>query len=92
MPKLTIEQPHTLSPAEVRQRLDALRARLSTKYGIDAEWKSDTRATFKRSGASGTISVEPNRVVIDVDLSFMLAPMKGQVESRIRDELVRALA
>jgi putative polyhydroxyalkanoate system protein len=92
MPKLHIEHPHSLEPAEVKQRLDSLSARLAQKYGIDAQWKSDTEATFKRTGASGTIRCHPDKVAIDVDLSFALTPMKGQVESRIRDELSRALA
>jgi putative polyhydroxyalkanoate system protein len=92
MPKLTIEHAHSLEPAEAKQRLDALAERLSAKYGIDAKWKSPTEATFKRSGASGTISVRPGKVVIDVDLSLVLSPMKSQVESRIRNELEKALA
>ena len=92
MPKFTIEHPHALPPTDVKQRLDKLSERLSSKYGIDAKWSSDTRASFSRTGASGTISCEPSKVVVFVDLSFALTPMKGQIEGRIRDELVRALS
>lgn len=92
MPKFKIEHRHSLPADEVRQRLDVLSERLSTKYGIDAKWKSDTEATFKRTGAAGAIHVEPEKVVVDVDLSFMLAPMKDKVEERIRGELQKALA
>jgi putative polyhydroxyalkanoate system protein len=91
MPKLTIEQSHSLDPAVVRQRLDALRARLAEKYGIDAAWKSDTEATFKRTGASGSIHCHAGKVVITVDLSFALSPLKGKVETRIREELASVL-
>src|SRR5436190_266172 len=92
MPKLTIEQSHGLDPAAARQRLDALSARLADRYGIRSTWRSPTEATFDRIGASGTISVRPGKVVIQVDLSFALTPLKGKVESRIRDELAAALA
>jgi putative polyhydroxyalkanoate system protein len=92
MPKFTIEHPHSLPATEVKQRLDKLSERLSTKYGIDAKWSSDTRATFNRAGASGSIVCEPNKVSVNVDLTFMLSAMKGQIESRIRDELAKALA
>jgi putative polyhydroxyalkanoate system protein len=92
MPKFSIEHPHKLPPTDVKQRLDQLSARLSSKYGIDAKWSSDTRATFSRTGASGSIVVEPSKVTVHVDLSFALTPMKSQVESRIRDELAKALA
>jgi putative polyhydroxyalkanoate system protein len=91
MPKLTIEQTHSLDPATVRERLDALNERLAAKYGLDAKWHSDTEATFKRTGASGSISCHPDRVVILVELSFALAPVKGRVEARIREELATVL-
>ncbi len=92
MPKLTIEHRHELEPKAVRERLDALNARLAAKYGIDAIWKSETEATFKRVGASGSISCPPGKVVIIVHLSFALTPLKSKVENRIREELVKALA
>ena len=92
MPKFTIEHPHTLSPADVKARLDKLNHRLSTKYGIDSQWKSPTEATFKRTGASGSITCHPGKVVVAVDLSMLLGPMKSEVESRIRRELEKALA
>src|SRR5438445_8166886 len=92
MAKVTIEHPHTLSHDEVKKRLDTLNGRLSSKYGIDATWKSDTQATFKGMGASGTIQCHPDKVVVNVQLSLLLSPVKSKVESRIRQELATALA
>lgn len=92
MPKLTIEQAHALDPATVKGRLDTLSARLAEKYGIRAVWNTDTHATFDRTGASGSINVSTDRVLIQVDLSFALTPLRGKVEGRIKEELARALA
>ena len=92
MPKVVIEHPHALDAVEVRKRLDTLSEKLSSKYGIDAHWKNDTEATFKRTGASGSIVCHPGKVVVHVDLSIMLSPMKGQVETRIKSELEKVLA
>jgi putative polyhydroxyalkanoate system protein len=92
MPKLAIEHRHNLAPDIVRERLKALQARLSEKYGLSASWISEKEATIKGTGASGTIRCEPERVVVNVDLSFALTPLKGQVEQRIRHELERALS
>jgi putative polyhydroxyalkanoate system protein len=92
MPKFTIEHKHDLPHATVRERLEALNARLAEKYGIDAKWRTDTEATFKRTGAAGTISCQPNCVAIHVDLSFALTPLRGKIETRIREELVAVLA
>ena len=71
--------------------LDTLNEKLSTKYGIEATWKSPTEATFKRTGATGSITCHANKVVVAVDLSMLLSPMKGEVESRIRRELDKVL-
>ncbi len=92
MPKFTVSQPHALPADEVRKRLDTLRDRLSTKYGIDAQWKTATEAVFDRTGASGTIQCFPDKVEVSVDLSFFLGAMKDQIESRIRTELQKVLA
>ena len=87
MPKLTVEHSHTLAAAEVRTRLDALTAQLADKYEIEAKWSSDTHATFRRAGATGSITCDAGRIVVVVDLAFVLWPLKGTVESRIREEL-----
>ena len=92
MPKFTIERPHSLPAAELHARLDKLNQKLATKYGIDARWKSATEATFKRTGATGSITCHPNKVVVAVDLSMLLGPVKSEVESRIRNELDRVLS
>lgn len=92
MPKVTVEQTHALSQDEVKKRLDAMNERLSAKFGLDARWTSDTQATFKQTGASGSIHCAPGRVVVMVDLSFALTLMKSRIEIRIRDELGKALA
>ena len=92
MPKFTIEQRHTLGPSEARQRLDGLCARLAEKYGLEAKWKSDQEAVIKGSGATGNILCRADGVALTVDLSFMLAPLRDRIESRIRRELSACLA
>lgn len=92
MPKMTIEQCHALEPATVRQHLEGLQTRLAEKYGLTVSWTSNTEATIKRTGASGTIRCEPQKVVVNLDLSFALTPLKGTIEQRIRQELTQALA
>ena len=92
MPKLTIEQSHRLPPTEVRSRLDVLQAKLAEKYGIHGTWVSDTEAQIKRTGASGTIKCFAEKVVVQLDLSFALTPLKSKVENRVREELARCLS
>ena len=91
MPKLTIEQPHALDSGAVKQRLDQLNHSLATKYGVDSRWTSSTMVAFSRTGASGTVEVQAGKVVVKVDLAFVLSPVKDKVQARIQEELKKAL-
>jgi len=92
MPKVTIDQPHSLSLPEVKQRLQGLQDKLAAKYGVDARWTSDTESQLKGTGFTGRISCADGRVSVLIDLSFALTPIKGKIEERVRQELKNALA
>ena len=92
MAKLNIEQAHALPLDEVKKRLQELADRLSAKYGIDAKWTNEREATLKRTGVSGTITLDDTKVAVFLDLSFALLPMKGKIQERITRELKSALA
>jgi|GEM_PF-2643696 len=92
MPKLTIEHPHKLPLDEVKRRLEELAARLSAKYNVDAKWTSPTEATVKRTGVSGKITLADSKVIVFLDLTFLLAPIKDKVDARVRQELSNVLA
>jgi len=87
MPKLEITQSHTVTAEEAKQKLDTLSKDLSDKYGLTSKWVSETEAKVERSGASGTIKIEQGFVRVNLDLSFALTPIKGTVETKIKDEL-----
>lgn len=89
MPKLEITQSHKVSAEEAKKRLDTLSQELSEKYGLSSTWKSDTQAEVKRTGATGTINIEPSQVRVNLDLSFVLSPMKDTIEKKIKDELAK---
>ncbi len=92
MAKLSIEQGHALPLPEVKRRLQELADRLSTKYGIEAQWTSDREASLKRTGVTGKINISDDKVAVLLDLSFALLPVKGKIEERITRELKSALA
>jgi putative polyhydroxyalkanoate system protein len=89
MPKLQITQSHSVTADEAKKRIQTLATELSDKYGLSSEWKSDTQAEVKRTGATGLISIEPNQVKVALDLSFVLSPMKDKIEGKIKEELQR---
>jgi putative polyhydroxyalkanoate system protein len=92
MPKLEITHPHKDTAAAAKAKLDKLNQELSSKYGLTSKWVSDTEAKVERTGASGTIKIEPSLVRVALDLSFALSPIKGKVEEKIKEELAKLFA
>jgi len=89
MPKFEVTQPHNLTAEEARKRIETLNAQLGDQYGLTSSWNSDTEATVKRTGASGLIRIEPTRVVVSLDLSWVLSAAKDKIEQKIKSELER---
>ncbi len=87
MPKVNIEQAHNVPATDAKKRLDTLSQDLSDKYGLTVKWLTDTEAKIERTGVTGIIKIEAQRVLLNLDLSFALTPLKGKIETRIRDEL-----
>ena len=87
MPKIQIKQSHKVTAAEAKTKLEALSRDLSDKYGLTSKWASDTEAKVERTGATGTIKIEPTQVKVNLDLSFALTPIKSTVEAKIQNEL-----
>jgi putative polyhydroxyalkanoate system protein len=91
MPKLTIDHAHSLPIDEVKRRLEDLASRLAAKYSVDASWVTPTEAQVKRTGVSGKITITDAKVSVFLDLAFVLTPLKGKVEQRVKDELKKTL-
>jgi len=91
MPKLEIQQSHSLPLDEVKLRLQKLQDELAAKYGVSAGWVSDREAEVKRTGVTGKITCDESQVRIVLDLSFALTPLKSKIENRIKEKLAAAL-
>lgn len=92
MPKIHVEQPHSMEISEVHEKMDCTLKGLAEKYDIDINWKNDREVTLKRSGLKGSAEIQDKRVTVDLNLSFVLAPMKGKIESRLKEKLQKELS
>jgi putative polyhydroxyalkanoate system protein len=92
MPKIHLEHPHSLELSEVRKRMERSLEELSSKYDVKTTWKDDRNVDLKRSGLKGFAKIEDDSVVVELDLSFVLAPMKGKIEQRLKDKLAKELS
>jgi putative polyhydroxyalkanoate system protein len=87
MPRIDITQRIAVPPEEARRRLERLQAELEERFGLVPTWTSPTEAAVSRSGAGGTLRIEPSQVRVHIDLSFALTPLRGRIESEIRRRL-----
>jgi putative polyhydroxyalkanoate system protein len=91
MATIDIRRSHSLSMDVVRTRAEELAKDMATKLGIRWRWDGD-RIEFDApsgmaKGASGAVIVDGANVRVEVDLPFLLRPMKGTVESKINSKL-----
>ena len=91
MPNIHLKQHHALSKDEIRKRVEAVAKDLKKKYDMDYSWDGD-RVQFKRSGASGLLSLGSDFVEVDIKLGMLLAPLKGKIEDTLRRDIQTKLA
>lgn len=90
MSQIRIEQNHSMATDDVRREVEALAMKLQERFGAQTQWRDDV-LEFSGSGISGSIQVEPERVVVEADLGFMFAIMQGPIEEQIRRVLSERL-
>ena len=92
MPKIEINQKHSLSIEETRKRLDSLLAQFSAKYGFNLDWENDSRAKVSGSGVKGFTQLSDGNVQISLDLPLLLSPLKKKIQEGITAELQKVLS
>ena len=64
---------------------------LTVTWFFGAHWEGDT-LHFSRTGASGTITLDPERLEIQVELGLLLRPFTNAVEQSVNEYLDEYLA
>lgn len=82
MSTIHAEHRHTLSPEEAHKRVEEYIAHIAEKIKAEIKWSGDT-ATFKGTGFSGTARIGKDVIIMDIDLSLLLRPLKGTIEERM---------
>lgn len=90
MANIHIKQQHNLAHDEARKRVEEIARDLKKKLNTDYAWKGES-LRFKRSGASGSIDLSDEFIELNIKLGMLLAPMKGKIESAIKEKLELAL-
>jgi len=87
MPKFAVDIPHTLSPDEVKKRLEGATAKLESKYGATCAWVGDRMLKVTRKGLDADVAIEDTRVHVDMSLGLLLTPVAGAIKAGLTKEL-----
>ncbi len=87
MPKFEVDIPHSLAPDEAKQRIAGATGKLEQQYGATCTWKGERELLVSRKGLDALVSIEPQRVHIDLNLGFLLVPLANAIKGGITKEL-----
>jgi putative polyhydroxyalkanoate system protein len=82
--QISISHKHAQPESTVRAALDELMVQLKEDYQIVSVWQG-SHINFHRSGASGTLTIHPHRLEVDIKLSMMLSMFEKKIRSAITD-------
>ncbi len=83
MATIRMHRKHSLGVAKGKKAVDKVAKHIRDKFEIEAQWNRNT-LEFSRSGVEGEIVVEVDSVTVHADISWLLLPIKGAIESEIR--------
>jgi len=86
MPTISITRRHKLNHKKARAAAESIAKDLHRRFELAYEWDGDN-VSFERAGLSGNMRVGKSDVRLDVQLSFLLTPLKGPIEREIQKEL-----
>jgi putative polyhydroxyalkanoate system protein len=87
MPKFEVDIPHTLTAEAAKERIAEATPKLEQQYGATCTWKGDKELLVSRKGLDARVSIEPERVHIDLNLGFLLVPLANAIKGGIAKEL-----
>jgi putative polyhydroxyalkanoate system protein len=87
MPKFEVDIPHSLSVAAAKERIATATPKLEQQYGATCKWEGDNQLVVSRKGLDARVSIEPERVHIDLNLGFLLVPLANAIKGGITKEL-----
>ena len=91
MATVDISKKHALPTSDAKVKAEELAKSMEQKLGIRWRWEGEV-ITFdapsgKAKGSTGKVSISGQDVRVEIDLPFLLRPLKGMVESKVREKL-----
>jgi len=83
MPGIDIRHPHSMTLPKARKAVEEVADKLAERFDLEYDWDGDT-LNFNRTGVDGKIALSPQQLHVTAQLGFLLATLKGPIESEIK--------
>ena len=87
---IAIRRSHRLSLDQATTVAATVASELQAKYGIESQWQNSA-LHFTGHGVSGTLSLSPGLLSLDVKLGFLMAPFRHSISAAIERKLDKEL-
>jgi len=91
MATIEVRKAHSLTREAARAKAEEFARGLAEKLSLEWHWAGDSVLFEAREGmakgAKGAVVVGDREIEVSVDLPLLLRPLKGKVESKIREKL-----
>jgi len=79
---IVIHRPHQKPHDEARKLAEHVATQMAAEFGMKWRWDGDV-LHFERTGVSGSLTVVPAEIVVQVKLGFLLSAMQPKIEQEI---------
>jgi putative polyhydroxyalkanoate system protein len=90
MATISIARKHALSHKKAKDVAEKIAKDLEKRFELDYAWSGD-HVDFERPGVSGRMLVGKDKIALDVNLGWLLTPLKPAIEREITAQLDKLL-
>jgi putative polyhydroxyalkanoate system protein len=90
MATISIARKHALSHKKAKDVAEKIAKDLNKRFELDYAWSGD-HVDFERPGVSGRMLVAKDKISLDVNLGWLLTPLKPAIEREITAQLDKLL-
>lgn len=91
MAQIEMKKSHALGAEKARGQIEQLAGRIAEKLGGSWRWQGE-RAICEARGAKACVAYDAETISIEVDLPFVMRPMRKVLEAKIEEYFERYFA
>lgn len=91
MPSIHIERSHNKSMKDAKAAVERVAESIAERFDVEYGWEGST-LHFERTGVDGHIALTKGKVVVSVNMGFLLMALRGPIERSIHEHIDREFA